>query len=291
LKHFRLTERSIYQFRSNWLVDPANGNYSNYLRSPTGLPADPELTAHGVDQAKELAVRLMEVDPPIERVYSSLYYRCLQTIEPFVRKAQAASPDKPLKVRGETGLGEWYGSADFEHPVPASLDKLEPLFPDLLDMSYVSAVTPNRMGEEINELHDRVAVAVKEVIAQCDRDGIRSVLLCTHAAVVIALGRVLTGLMPDDFDEEDFRCFTCGLSRYRRRSAPITESRGTGSEQQDKAVDSADHESCSRVPDWRGGKGVAGGWDCELNSDCSHLSAGEERGWLVSLMHDKWKAA
>ena len=33
--------------------------------------------------------------------------------------------------------------------------------------------------------------------------------------------------------------------------------------------------------DWRAGKGVAGGWDCVLNGDCSHLEGGEERGWLV----------
>lgn len=31
--------------------------------------------------------------------------------------------------------------------------------------------------------------------------------------------------------------------------------------------------------DWRAGKGVAGGWDCVINSDCSHLEGGEERGW------------
>ena len=35
------------------------------------------------------------------------------------------------------------------------------------------------------------------------------------------------------------------------------------------------------VPDigWRDGQGVAGGWDCEVNGDCSFLEGGEERGW------------
>lgn len=35
------------------------------------------------------------------------------------------------------------------------------------------------------------------------------------------------------------------------------------------------------LPDaaWMNGKGVAGGWECLLNSDCTHLSGGEERGW------------
>ncbi|KAL2156099.1 hypothetical protein VTH82DRAFT_844 [Thermothelomyces myriococcoides] len=275
-------------FRSNWLVDPSNGNYTNYLKSPTGGAADPALTAHGVDQANELASRLLAVEPPIERVYSSLYYRCLQTIEPFIRKVQrtasARTGGEPgrLGVRGETGLGEWYGSADFEHPVPASLEKLKELFPGLLDPDYRPAVTPNRQGESIEELHDRVAAVIEAIIAECDRDGVRSILLCTHAAVIIALGRVLTGNMPDDFEVDDFKCFTCGLSAYRRRRR-----QGLGARNEDAGPvmkSTAERDTNSRGEDgtragWKGGRGVSGGWDCELNSDCSHLSLGEERGW------------
>lgn len=33
------------------------------------------------------------------------------------------------------------------------------------------------------------------------------------------------------------------------------------------------------MADWRGGKGVAGGWDCVINGNCNHLDGGEERGW------------
>ena len=29
---------------------------------------------------------------------------------------------------------------------------------------------------------------------------------------------------------------------------------------------------------WKG-NGVAGGWDCVVNSNCDHLEGGEERGW------------
>lgn len=239
-------------------------------------------------------MRLLAADPPIERVYSSLYYRCLQTVEPFVRKAQEAasvpaaaegttSGEPPLRIRGETGLGEWYGSADFEHPVPASLETLQPLFPGLLDPDYGPAVTPNRMGEGVHELHDRVAAALEALIAQCDRDGVRSVLLCSHAAVIIALGRVLTGQMPDNIDVEDFKCFTCGLSVYRRRpGAGINPTGRDTTARQAATARGVDHDcKGERALDWRGGQGVSGGWDCELNSDCAHLSLGEERGWLV----------
>jgi len=290
------------------LVDPSNGHYTTFIRSPTGGAADPALTAHGVDQANELAVRLLTADPPIERVYSSMYYRCLQTVEPFVRKTQEAAaaaaagagahapatPNAPvaaapsevsrpplLRVKGETGLGEWYGSADFEHPAPASLERLGPLFPGMLDPEYGPVVTPNRMGEGIDELHDRVAAAMEALIAQCDRDGVRAVLLCSHAAVVIALGRVLTGQMPDLVDTEDFKCFTCGLSAYRRRAAGVATGARDGVVTQATAAGDVDHDRKIGLA-WRGGQGVSGGWECELNSDCGHLRSGEERGWSVA---------
>jgi len=42
-----------------------------------------------------------------------------------------------------------------------------------------------------------------------------------------------------------------------------------------------DPGNTDEVPDinWRDGRGVAGGWTCEVNGDCSFLKNGEERGW------------
>ncbi|KAG7152478.1 Transcription factor tau 55 kDa subunit like protein [Verticillium longisporum] len=118
-------------FRSNWLVDPATGDYSSSIRSPTGIASDPALTAHGVDQAKELGAHLLTVSPPIEAVYSSPYYRCLQTITPFVelkaeevqRQTSASSvtvagatnvagetvstQSAATSIRPESGIAEW----------------------------------------------------------------------------------------------------------------------------------------------------------------------------------------
>ncbi|KAK3944669.1 histidine phosphatase superfamily [Diplogelasinospora grovesii] len=287
-------------FRSNWLVDPSDGTYASTLRSPTGLPADPALTAHGVDQARELGQRLLTVVPRVERVYSSPYYRCLQTVEPYMRSQTLSLEEK--KVRAEHGIAEWYGSTGgkFQHPVPAPITTLDSLFRDMLDLNYRPVVVPDRHGESIDELHNRVAVAMEKVIEQCDRDGVKAILLCTHAAVVIALGRVLTGNMPENVAEvDDFQAFTCGLSIYQRRA---NEAKSKG---RTKAASSATNDGGgddARTADhaqtlletgaeaagtgaelrWRGGKGVKGGWDCQLNSDCSHLSGGEERGWRFS---------
>ncbi len=210
-------------------MDPSTGHYSSSLKSPTDIPADQALTAYGLEQSRQLAAQLLTLRPPVGRVYSSPYYRCLQTLGPFVEGARQqqqqqqltqvtpgpASPS-PLKVRGEAGLSEWYGSAPFDHPTSAPPEKLRALFA-WLDEDYTPAIEPPRRGESIGELHGRVAAAAQAIIDQCDRDGVRAVLLCTHAAVMIALGRVLTGALPQDPAAEDFGAFTCGLSVFRRR--------------------------------------------------------------------------
>uniref|UniRef100_L2G7H3 Phosphoglycerate mutase family protein n=1 Tax=Colletotrichum fructicola (strain Nara gc5) TaxID=1213859 RepID=L2G7H3_COLFN len=280
----RVQTLEVGLFRSNWLVDPSTGNYTASIPSPTGIPSDPALTAHGVDQAKELGAHLLTVEPPIDAVYSSPYYRCLQTITPFVSLKedeinQGAQKDVGAKsdatvIRPEHGLCEWYGAAPFDHPKPASPDVLKPMFRHL-DAAYQSRVFPARKGETIAQLHDRVAAAVQAIIEQCDAEGKRAVVLCSHAASIIALGRVLTGNMPENIDAEDFRAFTCGLSMYRRKS-PSSSERAS---ETDGPGPGSDAGAPAETTSWRNGRGVGGGWVCELNSDCSFLSGGEERGW------------
>lgn len=109
---------------------------------------------------------------------------------------------------------------------------------------------PASKGEMIVELHERVRRALDHIVTTLDGDPEqpKTVLICTHAATMIAAGRVLTGQMPEDPDTDDFQCFTAGLSKFVRRSSGLE-------------------------------KGVAGNWDCELNSETSYLSAGAERGW------------
>jgi transcription factor C subunit 7 len=148
------------------------------------------------------------------------------------------------------------------------------------------------MGEGVDLLHDRVAATMEALIAECDREGVRAILLCTHAAVVIALGRVLTGNMPESIDTEDFKAFTCGLSVYRRRDdGLLVGANGQGAairataDSRDGVADGTNasdaHNAGPNIQcaEWRGGRGIFGGWDCLLNSDCSFLSSGEERGW------------
>ena len=85
------------------------------------------------------------------------------------------------------------------------------------------------------------------------------------------MGRALTGDMPADPTTDDFKVFTAGLNTYVRRG---TETEMDGDEDVGRI-------SGRKVPDWRGGKGVRGGWDCVGNGECGFLSGGAERGWYV----------
>lgn len=261
-------------------MDPNTGTYYTNLPTPTGIASDPALAAKGVDQAKELASQLTNIQPPIDVVYSSPFYRCLQTLAPTVSALnEKRAEDDKILINAENGLGEFYGLARFDHPSPATLDVLLEHFPDHLNKDYTDKVTirPSVNGESLEALHDRIAYALHHVIKRLDEDpqGPKTLLICTHAASMICIGRALTGVMPEDMGEDDFKCFTCALSKFTRRQKP-TES-GDNKSQEIQAWDPAQPDT---VPDvkWKI-NGVQGGWDCKLNGDCSFLSQGEERGW------------
>jgi len=264
-------------FRSNWVVDPVTGTYTSNLPTPTGIASDPALAAHGVNQSKELAEHISKLDPPVDVIYSSPFYRCLQTLAPTVSRLNSdRSDDKKLRVHVENGVGEFYGLARFDHPSPATLDVLHTHFPGGLAEAYMPVIRPSVNGESLTSLHDRIAYALYHVIQKLDQDpaGPKTLLICTHAASMICIGRALTGRMPEDPSEEDFKCFTCSLSKFTRRNIPEAPV-------EKEHIWTLDEPENIPFVDWRG-KGVKGGWDCEVNGDCSFLEKGEERGWAFS---------
>ncbi|SMR46359.1 unnamed protein product [Zymoseptoria tritici ST99CH_1E4] len=266
-------------YRSNWSVDPSTGHYDSNIPSPTGIVADPALASYGVAQAKQLGKHLISLSPPVDKIYSSPFYRCIQTLQPFTTELSKIDPKKAT-INLERGVGEFYGQARFDHPSPATIEVLNEHFPNL-QQDREAIIVPSTKGESIPQLHDRVAYCLSHLIAEADADpnGPKAVLICSHAAAMIAIGRVLTGNMPEDDTAEDFNCFTASFSKFVRR--------GKAQENPDfSAVKcSWDPAVAEKVPDvkWRGGAGVGGGWECEVNGDCSFLDGGEERGWTFAM--------
>lgn len=195
---------------------------------------------------------------------------------------------------------EWFGATNFfDHPSHPTVDEMSKHFPTLLSADSLSReplLVPSRRGETIGQLHDRVATALEGIVADVDAEvsaleetlpveqrTSKAVLICAHAAPLIAMGRVLTGRMPDDSSEEDFNVFTAGLSTFKRRGAAAGYQEG--SQEASLAEGTRLVRSLGSVPRWRG-RGVGGGWDCVGNGDCSFLSGGAERGWLVHRCFD-----
>jgi len=81
--------------------------------------------------------------------------------------------------------------------------------------------------------------------------------------------------MPENEQEEDFKCGTCSLSVFQRKKVLKKE--------EEEIVEDWDVKQPDHIPrvDWRNGKGVMGGWECVVNGDCSFLDNGEERSWFV----------
>lgn len=98
----------------------------------------------------------------------------------------------------------------------------------------------------------------------------KAILLCSHAAPNIAIGRALVG-----DSAVDIKTGTCSLSLYKRRSVALVPGGKA-------TVLPLNPDGSIPAVEWRGGNGVGGGWDIMVNGDCGFLERGEERNWWFS---------
>jgi hypothetical protein len=91
----------IYVIRHGETVDFAQ-NFKGEIPSPTGNPADVELTKIGIEQSQQTVRELAaQTNFPVDVVYSSPAYQCLETLRPFVINADGKITHM---VRVENGL-------------------------------------------------------------------------------------------------------------------------------------------------------------------------------------------
>ncbi|CAD6889634.1 unnamed protein product [Tilletia controversa] len=254
-------------FRMNW--------HGNITLGMLGRPRDPVLTAHGLDQAAELATHFLSL-PPESRpqlILSSPYYRTVQTSLP-TSKALA------LPIHLEPGLAEWFppveaSTSDPEgtggiHPYPPTRDLLEPYFPpDALAPTHAwpPVLYAHPEGEDVPELHARAAQVLRRIERQCELlfPEVRRVLLVSHAATIIAMGRALVCKGPGaPWEQQEggnavgyhVGAGTCSLSQYDRRPPSSSASR-------------------MRIGDLD----PSTAFTHTLNASCDHLASGSEREW------------
>ena len=189
-------------YRSNWLPE------NEQLPIPTGIKRDPPLAPHGLEQAKELAEFVNKQSPKPQLVFSSPFYRCLQTAEPTAKLLNV-----PFIM--DRGLGEYF------HPneavTAASLEELKGFFPILHNEMETNTVVPSLEGETETQLFQRCVEFWKLFLQRMETEypDIECVMLATHAATKIALSKVITG-HSSVRDGEKFGAATCSFDKFHR---------------------------------------------------------------------------
>ncbi|GAA5893177.1 hypothetical protein JCM6882_003905 [Rhodosporidiobolus microsporus] len=256
--------------------------------SPTGIPRDPPLSSHGVDQAKELAAFLKEElgvssreEAEKEGVFllSSPLYRCVQTATPT-----AEALDLPIFV--EPGLGEWYLPVRRGlHPALAEPTFLQKFFPRVSPTTpsssssastsdWTSLVTPPRTGESIRALHARSTALLSALLPALEARGVRKLVCFSHAATVIALARAFAG----DLDMP-------GLLDGEAAQAGKEEKLGEWKDEERLEVRAA---TCSVTKFVRedGAEGEKVAWKRDWNGRTDFMEKGEERRWDFTFVEE-----
>lgn len=91
---------------------------------------------------------------------------------------------------------EYYGTTPANtglHPRPApnGASDLDQFYPGMLDEEYGSTLYPSRHGERVRDVFARAELFADTWVGRMDEEGVRSAVVFSHAAIVIALGRVV----------------------------------------------------------------------------------------------------
>ncbi|KAK4689472.1 transcription factor C subunit 7, partial [Tremellales sp. Uapishka_1] len=249
-------------FRSNW-VDPS------IKTSPTGMSRDPPLAAYGEAQAERLAAFLSSAEtlspyPVPERVFSSPFYRCIQT---------AAPAAKVLGNKGvclEHGVMEWqvwlwllgFCWADKAAQVLNRQTIVRPAPATVLSIDHVNLLS------RFDRYIDRADLLVESWTSRVEEMGYTSVVIFAHAASVIALGRALTG---DKTLHVSAGCASTSL--YKRKSPEPHPSPPPTTPSETKKM--GNHAGAGRHADVAG----VGEWEIVWNGKADYLVNGVERDW------------
>jgi probable phosphoglycerate mutase len=158
----------------------------DFRTSPRGRQWDPPLSDEGRAQAEALAARLLLMERP-SAIHVSPFRRCVQTIEPFARRAGL----EPMLDEGiaEVFIGSWEGLS-FEEIVSGD----EELARRFREFEAMFSMAPG--GESAEDLRRRVVPAVEHMVESTPAGDL---VVVTHGGVINSyIGHVL-GIEEDMF--------------------------------------------------------------------------------------------
>lgn len=198
----------------------------------------------------------------------------MQTVQPL---ALALEQD----VSCEHGIGEWWVATPlkqgltlyrFSRAAPGTGLLPRAGGPSTLQAHYDMKLTPwqptyfpRREGETMEDLTERIDSFLLAFVrrVEAERPDVRTLLIVSHAAVVVQIARALSG----EYDL-DFPAATASLSLYRRKGlTSLSAARAHG------------HGEVYG-PD----KPVLGDWEIVFKNSVEHLSGGVQHSWGVSCV-------
>lgn len=207
----KMTLKTIYiarhGYRSNWLPQ------GPYPPPPTGVDSDVPLAPHGVDQAHQLADYISTLKEKPQVIFSSPFYRCLETSEPTKKKL-----DLPLYV--DNGVGEWYRPDREIIPRPAPYSALNKLFNGMITSEWDPSITPSSKGETKEQIFERCNQFWEVFVPRVEKafPDVECILIVTHAATKAALGMNLLGfpnaIVPIDDEGTVIRNGSCSIDKF-----------------------------------------------------------------------------
>ncbi|WFD03143.1 hypothetical protein MOBT1_001832 [Malassezia obtusa] len=186
----------------------------SHFNAAAQVARDPPLTAHGDAQARDMAefFAAMPADERPELVISSPYSRCITTVLPTVERLG-------LELVVEPGLAEWFPPVWPErtglHPTPRRAEHVQRHYAQV-STRWTPLLYPDPHGETIADVHHRMHACFARIEARLAAWGIRRVLLVSHAASSIALGRMLLSGGEIERATHAIRAGTASVSKYTR---------------------------------------------------------------------------
>lgn len=186
----------IFFIRHGYRLDHADPTWAEHAKRPH----DPPVSEAGMQQAIETGRYLKLQKVKIDHLFSSPFFRTLQTAYAISRQL-----NRPIKV--EPGFSEWMNRKWYAtRPEMLPILKMKELFPSI-DLDYQSALIPK--FPELIEKED-MKTRIRRVLARLNTCYTGHVMIVGHGATLAQIAKVLTGTTEHiDMNECAINVFEC----------------------------------------------------------------------------------